>query len=304
MRKILAVFLALVLACAMILPIYASDGDDTTNVAFPGSSIGGFGSAAGLWIDPGQYFAQAFNTNTGFVGFVMTAWASAGSTADYALYTYNGSVEDSIEEGEEIVFGTAEFPEANPSGFEVLFEEDDPVPAGKYVLVISVSMGRCGLTVQPGSEETEFACSEDAAIIDNFGMSFDPTDGDPTVMTGGLIFTGKANADSYRSIKEEGLNTPAKETPAPTPEETATPDANADSTAGADSTASANSTVSTESASKATPAASNGTNGAPGTDKTDGSDGGGSLTWVIIAAVIVVVIAAAVCVIIVKKKKK
>lgn len=298
MKKKFAIILAICLALSMMLPsMAAEEKPETTMGRFPGAS-GGF-NTAGVWIDGGQYFAQAFNTNHDFVGFFMTAWAAVDSSIDYALFAYRTDIETSIFDYDPEIEGTATFDKDNPQDYNVLFEDSDPVPAGKYVLVISVSAGRCGLNVYTGTDQTEFVCDPYMQIVDNYGMDFHPEEGDPTVMNGGLLFNGSDVTDGFRSIAEESLYTPEEPTAKPTTEPTPTPEATPESDPTAEATDKGGSEATAPAANTSAPAntASSGSTGAD-------DSGDSSSTWIIIACAAAAVIAVVVIVIVVIKKKK
>lgn len=229
MKKIVMVILTVCLLCAATALYPGTDSlaaEEGKSVAFPGGNLSMW-NQSGVWLSGASLFAQAFHVSQPIRGFVMTAWLSAGnSVLYYSLCQYHTDVETSVDEDDFITEGTVEFEEDNPLNLEVLFEEE--VPAGQYVLVLRAESGIIGLNIVKGkTEATDFWCTEGIQLVDNYGMNFDPSEGDPSVMAGGLIFSsGDADASAYLPIEavpeEKPTEKPAEETETPATENPAT----------------------------------------------------------------------------------
>lgn len=232
MKKFLAMVLMVCFLCTLPFIVSAEEPADSAKVVFPGSNFSAW-NPSGVWLEGEFFYAQAFNVNRPILGFIMTAWAVADTSAlSYILCEYHTDMQTSVEEEDFITEGVVPIDVDNPFDWEVLFDEE--VPAGKYVLILQCETGRFGLNLVSGkTEETDFLCSEEISLVDNFGMTFDPAAGDDTVMAGGLIFSGSADETAFMSMAAESLaptkdpnaatKAPATEAPTEVPEATDVP---------------------------------------------------------------------------------
>ena len=218
MKKILGIILAVCVLLTLPVAVSAEGGAASTKVVFPGSNFAAW-NPAGVWLTGEATYAQAFNVDQPILGFVMTAWAAGGtSSLYYMVCEYHTDVETSVDKEDLVTEGFVPIEDDNPLDWEVLFDEE--IPAGKYVLILRSEYGQFGLNLVNGkTEKTDFWCSEGTALVDIYGMPFDPTVGDPTVMAGGLIFSGEVDESAYLSMEADSVKPtkePAAETEAPT----------------------------------------------------------------------------------------
>jgi|GEM_PF-2112450 hypothetical protein len=213
-KKLCSLFIIAALTIATLtVGTFAAD----TTVPFPPGSgdLNGANPGEGeLYVDEGNFFVQAFNVKQAFKGFKFSAYgADEAKTVKYELFYDKTDLDTSIE-GTPVVCGTFEQVSNNLDG-QVLFEKE--IPAGKYVLLFTTVSGDgyFALAIRPGTQFTDFACSEGMRPVDFGFFTFNVLDDDPTIMVGGLIFGKAADAGVYLEMSADPVNPASDDKPGP-----------------------------------------------------------------------------------------